>query len=148
LKLFTIGYEKAAQAELIDTLAAAGVRRLIDVRDLPLSRRPGFSKRTLQAALAERGIDYVHLKPLCTPPEGREANRKRDWQRFWRIVDEKLERPEAELALLQAADLAAERPSCLLCLEADWRICHRRRVAERLAERRGFTVEHLAVSGA
>ena len=142
--LCTIGYEKASQAEVLAALAAAGVRRVIDVRDRPLSRRAGFSKRQLQAGLEEHGIEYVHLQALGTPPEGREANRRRQWQRFWAIVEAKLATPEAEHDLARAAALAAEKQSCLLCYEADWQICHRRRVAEMLVERRGFALRHLA----
>jgi uncharacterized protein (DUF488 family) len=133
---------------LVATLAAAGVKTLIDVRDRPISRRPGFSKNQLTAALDEAGIRYVGLKALGTPPEGREANHKRDWDRFWRIVDAKLATAEAEHALHEAAAIAAESPSCLLCYEADRRICHRSRVADILAGRHGFTVHHLAVSDA
>ncbi|MGO8919368.1 MAG: DUF488 family protein [Stellaceae bacterium] len=144
--LCTIGYEKASQAEVLAALAAAGVRRVIDVRDRPLSRRAGFSKRQLQAGLEARGIGYVHLQALGTPPEGREANRRRHWERFWEIVETKLATPDAEHALQQAASLAAQAPSCLLCYEADWQICHRRRVGEKLAERHGFALRHLEVA--
>jgi uncharacterized protein (DUF488 family) len=144
--LFTIGYERSSQAELLARLAADCVATVIDVRDRPQSRRAGFSKRQLQAALEEAGLRYVHLKALGTPPEGREANRRRDWPAFWRIVEEKLASAEAELALQEAAALAAEGRSCLLCYEADWRICHRRRVAELLEQRHGFTARHLAVA--
>lgn len=146
--LYSIGYEKARQADLIAALTATGVKTLIDVRDRPQSRRPGFSKNSLAAALEEAGIEYVGLKALGTPPEGREANRKREWDRFWQIVDDKLATAEAEHALQQAAAIAADSPSCLLCYEADWHICHRSRVADILVERHGFTVHHLAVSDA
>src|SRR5205807_975474 len=115
--LFTIGYEKARQADLVATLAEAGVKTLIDVRDRPISRRPGFSKNQLAQAVEVAGIEYVGLKALGTPPEGREANRRRDWPRFWNIVEEKLAGGEAELALQQAAAIAAQSPSCLLCYE-------------------------------
>lgn len=144
MDLFTIGYEKARQADVIAALAEAGVKTLIDVRDRPVSRRPGFSKNQLAAAAEEAGIRYVGLKALGTPPEGREANHKREWERFWRIVDDKLATAEAEIALQQAAAIAGEAPSCLICYEADWRICHRSRVADILARRHGFTVRHLA----
>jgi hypothetical protein len=63
------------------------------------------------------------------------------------IVEEKLARPEAELALQEAGEIAKAAPSCLLCYEANWQICHRRRVAEILAQRHGFAVSHLAVDG-
>src|SRR5204863_1964643 len=104
--LYTIGYEKALLKDVLATLTEAGVARLIDVRDRPISRRPGFSKRQLTAAVDEAGIRYVGLRALGTPPEGREAGRRREWDRFWHIVEEKLARPEAELALAEAADIA------------------------------------------
>jgi uncharacterized protein (DUF488 family) len=143
--LYTIGYEKVLQRDFLATLAGAGVATLIDVRDRPISRRPGFSKRQLAAAAEEAGMQYVHLQALGTPPEGRLANRRREWDRFWAIVEEKLARPEAELALREAAAVAAGTPSCLLCYEADWQICHRSRVAEILARRYRFAVHHLSV---
>src|SRR5882724_13047944 len=94
--LYTIGYEKALVKDVLATLTEAGVATLIDVRDRPISRRPGFSKRQLAAAIEEAGMRYVHLRALGTPPEGRLAARRREWDRFWQIVDEKLARPEAE----------------------------------------------------
>src|SRR5215467_7443108 len=146
--LYTIGYEKARQEDVLATLAEAGVAMLLDVRDRPISRRPGFSKRQLAAAIEEAGMHYVHLAALGTPPEGRLANRRREWDRFWGIVEEKLARPEAELALQEAGAIAQIVPSCLLCYEADWQICHRRRVGEILAQRQGFAVRHLAARAA
>jgi uncharacterized protein (DUF488 family) len=144
--LFTIGYEKARLADVVETLARAGIATLIDVRDRPISRRPGFSKHQLAAAVEAARICYLHLGALGTPPEGREANRRRQWQRFWPIVEARLATAEAELALQQAATVAQQGASCLLCYEADWHICHRRRIAEVLAERHGFTVHHLSVA--
>jgi uncharacterized protein (DUF488 family) len=141
--LYTIGYEKALLKDVLGTLTGTGVTTLLDVRDRPISRRPGFSKRQLAAAIEDSGMRYVHLAALGTPPEGRLANRRREWARFWGIVEEKLARPEAELDLRQAAEIAEGAPSCLLCYEADWQVCHRRRIAEILAERHGFGIRHL-----
>ncbi len=143
--LFTIGYEKARLADVVATLTASGVTTLIDVRDRPISRRPGFSKRQLAASVEEAGIRYLHLQALGTPPEGREANRRRDWPRFWAIVEARLATAEAELALHEAAAVARHGASCLICYEADWRCCHRLRVGEILAGRHGFAVRHLSV---
>lgn len=143
--LSTIGYEKARLADFIAVLRAAGIAAVLDVRDRPISRRPGFSKRQLAAAIEVAGMRYVHLAALGTPPEGREAGRRRDWDRFWGIVEEKLGRGEAEHELAEAAGLAAAAPSCLLCYEADWRVCHRRRIAEILEARHGFRIRHLRV---
>jgi uncharacterized protein (DUF488 family) len=143
--LFTIGYEKARLVDVIAALKAAGVVTLIDVRDRPQSRRPGFSKRQLAAGLEEAGICYIGLKALGTPPEGREANRKRQWERFWRIVDDKLATAEAEHALAEAAQIAAKTPTCLLCYEANPHICHRSRVADILAAGQGFAIRHISI---
>ena len=125
LKIFTIGYEKATQAELVAALQAAGVERLIVVRAVPLSRRPGFSKNILAGGLAEAGIDYVHLKALGTPPDGREAARKNRHADLERIYAGQLELPEAMVAIEQMRELAAEKPSAVLCFERDPSGCHR-----------------------
>lgn len=142
-RLFTIGYEKASQEEVLRALRDHGVGVLIDVRDLPLSRRAGFSKRQLAAGVSEAGMSYVHLKGLGTPKEGRVAAHGGDFDRFWAIVEDKLATPEAEHDLQRAAEIAKSAPACLLCFEASPHVCHRARVAEELHKRFGFTVEHL-----
>jgi len=119
MKIFTIGYEKTTQPELIAALQAAGVNRVIDVRAVPLSRRPGFSKNILRNGLAEAGIDYVHLKALGTPAEGREAARKGRHADLERIYAGQLELPEAIVAGAEMRELAAEKPSALLCYERE-----------------------------
>ncbi|NWM00773.1 DUF488 domain-containing protein, partial [Klebsiella pneumoniae] len=67
MRVFTIGYEATTMDAFIAALRAAGVERVIDVRAVPLSRRPGFSKNILAASLKAAGIDYVLLKNLGTP---------------------------------------------------------------------------------
>ena len=124
-RIFTIGYEGATQDELIAALGKAGVERLIDVRAVPLSRKPGFSKNVLAAGLREAGIDYVHLKALGTPPAGREAARKGRTEEMRRIYAEQLETPEAGVQAAQLVELAGEKPSALLCFERDPAGCHR-----------------------
>src|SRR5438093_11909085 len=117
MRIFTIGYEGATVGEFLDALREAGVERLIDVRALPLSRRPGFSKSPLRAALAEAGIEYVHLKALGTPAEGRAAARAGRFSYLERIYAGQLEFPEAIAQAAQMLGLAAEKPSSLLCME-------------------------------
>src|ERR1043165_381605 len=88
--LCTIGYEKARLAGVIPGPKGGGGGTLVAVRARPISRRPGFSKRQLAAALEEAGIGYVGLRALGTPPEGREAGRAGEWDRFWAIVEDRL----------------------------------------------------------
>jgi uncharacterized protein (DUF488 family) len=125
MKLFTIGYEATTMGEFLDALASAGVERVIDVRAVPNSRRPGFSKTPLRNALAEVGIDYVHLRALGTPSDGRTAARAGRHEDLKRIYAAQLDLPEAIVAAEQMRELASEKPSALLCYERDPWGCHR-----------------------
>lgn len=125
MKIFTIGYEGTTVPEFVAALKAAGVERVLDVRALPLSRRPGFSKSPLRAALGEAGIDYVHLKALGTPPDGRAAARAGRHAELERIYAGQLELPEAIAQSAQMIALAGEAPSALLCMEREPAHCHR-----------------------
>ena len=125
MRIFTIGYEGATVGEFIAALRTAGVQRVIDVRALPLSRRPGFSKSPLSASLDEAGIEYVHLKALGTPAEGRAAARAGRQAELERIYAGQLELPEAIAQSAQMLDLAKEKPSAVMCMERDPAQCHR-----------------------
>jgi uncharacterized protein (DUF488 family) len=125
MRIFTIGYEGTTVGEFIQALANAGVKRVIDVRAVPNSRRPGFSKTPLKNALAEEDIDYVHLRALGTPADGRAAARAGRHQDLIRIYDGQLELPEAIAQGAQMVDLAGEKPSAVLCYERDPAGCHR-----------------------
>src|SRR5262245_36925707 len=61
-QLFTIGYEARTIEQFVVELRRKRISRVIDVRELPLSRRRGFSKTPLSSTLADAGIDYVHLR--------------------------------------------------------------------------------------
>jgi uncharacterized protein (DUF488 family) len=125
MRIFTIGYEGATVPEFVAALQKAGVERVIDVRALPLSRRPGFSKSPLKASLEESGIEYLHLKALGTPAEGRAAARAGRYDDLKRIYAGQLELPEAMVQSAQMLELAREKPSALLCMERDPAHCHR-----------------------
>jgi uncharacterized protein (DUF488 family) len=125
MRIFTIGYEGTTVSEFIAALKRAAVERVIDVRALPLSRRPGFSKSALRAALDEAGIEYVHLKALGTPADGRAAARAGRHAELERIYAGQLELPEAMMQGAQMLELAREKPSALLCMEREPAHCHR-----------------------
>ncbi|MDO9474200.1 MAG: DUF488 domain-containing protein [Caulobacter sp.] len=139
-RLYTIGYERGVQADLLGKLKAAGVEVVIDVRAIAASRRAGFSKTVLAASLAAEGIDYVHLRALGTPKTGRDAARKGRIAEMRDIFEGHLAEPEAQFQLAEAEQIAAGRPAALLCFEADACGCHRRIVAERLNDKRPFEV--------
>ena len=143
--LFTVGYEGSTVDAVLALLRRAGVGLLLDVRAVPLSRKPGFSKRALAAAADATGLRYVHLRDLGTPKDGRIAARRGHAAALDRIYGAHLETEAAALALADATALAAgAAPVCLLCFEADPACCHRRLLAERLSAGRR-AVRHLRV---
>jgi uncharacterized protein (DUF488 family) len=124
-RIWTIGYEQATVPAVMKALREAGVEVLADVRALPLSRRPGFSKSALAANARDAGIEYVHFKALGTPAEGRAAARRNDHATLERIYEGQLELPEAIAAGARLADMASERKVALLCYEREAHGCHR-----------------------
>ncbi len=143
--LATIGYEGATIDTVLGTLREARVGLLIDVRAVAQSRKPGFSKRLLAAALDQAGIGYVHLQGLGTPKPGRDAVRAGHPERMEVIFREHMTSDRAQAELAQAKQLARERPVCLLCFERDHRTCHRRLVAEMIVSGTRQAVMHLSV---
>ncbi len=134
--IWTVGYEKLLPPALVAELEAAGVRRVLDVRYRPQSRRPGMSKTRLGELLAAHGIAYEHRRELGTPPDIRwyfKNGRSDEGATLYRAhVD--AETPEALDEL--AAELDAGPPTALLCLEAEPAGCHRRVITEALRARR------------
>ena len=130
--VYTIGYEGTDIDRFVATLKAVGVTVLADVRALALSRKRGFSKKSLKDRLASEGIAYRHFAELGDPKNGREAARNGRHGDFQRIYRDHLaaDRPQASLAELNELVLSA--PSCLLCFERDPSVCHRSIVAEKL----------------
>lgn len=143
-KICTIGYERVGVPDFVAALKDAGVKTLIDVREVANSRRAGYSKKALMASLDAAGIAYIHMKALGTPKAGREAARKGDTKMMHRIFEAKLAEPESQLALNEAADIAKRGKSCLMCLEHDWHDCHRAIVAQHLEDAFGLKPAHLS----
>ena len=140
-KLFTIGYEQTPPKAVLDELEQAGVKLVVDVRAVTSSRRPGFSKTPLRNALDEAGIDYVHLKALGTPADGRSAARAGKQSELERIYAAQLGLPEAMVQAEQMRELASEKPSALLCFEREPTQCHRSLLLDAVA--RDAEVTHL-----
>jgi uncharacterized protein (DUF488 family) len=142
--LFTIGYEQATPAAVLGELRRAKVKLLVDTRAVAASRKPGFSKRQLAAALDEQGIAYLHLQKLGTPSEGRTAARAGDLDTLWTIYNAHLKTPEAVAAMDELVALVRDGARvCLLCYERDVGHCHRQRIAEIVRKRTGATVKNL-----
>ncbi len=144
-KLYTLGYESAAIEDFIATLKTAGIQRVIDVREYPLSRRKGFSKNILHALLNANDIEYVHLKGLGDPKNGREAARAGDYKKFLQIFSAHMKTKQAQADLKLAIELAQSSVSCLLCYERSPDECHRTIVADAIAADTGQRIDPIGV---
>lgn len=130
--LYTVGYEGTDIDRFIATLKAVGVHLLVDVRALPLSRKKGFSKRSLRDRIEQEGMGYAHLGALGDPKAGRDAARAGRFDLFRDIYTKHLAQAAPQETLRQLASLAKEQPACLMCFERDPTHCHRLIVASRL----------------
>jgi uncharacterized protein (DUF488 family) len=133
--VFTIGYQQHRRPEtLIGALRAAGVRRVVDVRELPLSRRRGFSKTALASALEDAKIQYEHVRALGNPKRFREmyrSGRRSEGKRRYRAHLHNGSYP----ALVELGETLEDAPTCLLCFEAAHEECHRAVIVEALEAR-------------
>ena len=143
--ILTIGYEGSKLEDFVATLKLADVQVLIDIRDVPVSRKRGFSKKALAATLEGAGVGYVHLRDLGDPRPGREAARRGVMQTFERIFRAHMEGREAQEALEKALEIASGVRACLLCFERDHSGCHRAIVAQEMGNREAFQICHLSV---
>lgn len=143
--IHTIGYEKTNLEDYIARLRQADIDVLIDVRDRPLSRKPGFSKKSLQAAVEEAGMTYHHVQALGDPKPGRDAARAGDMLLFLEIFTEHMAGPAAQSAAQDLSEFIIGKRICLTCFERDHSACHRSIVAAYLSERVGAEVVHLSV---
>jgi uncharacterized protein (DUF488 family) len=141
--IYTIGYEGVSINAVLKSLQEMEIDMLMDIRAVPQSRKPGFSKSKLGQFLVENEIEYIHLRGLGTPPEGREAARKKKKVELDRIYGQHLKTQDAKTDLKTALDLSQKKKCCLLCYEHSPACCHRLIVAEKIADRTGMEIIHL-----
>jgi len=131
---FTIGYEGSSFEGYLNRLIKHNVKTLVDVRRNPLSRKYGFSKKTLADTAGRLGIEYIHIPELGIDSEQRQdLNTPADYARLF----ERYERNELKQnagALERLRQIAADRKRvAITCFEADSCMCHRGRVAKALS---------------
>jgi uncharacterized protein (DUF488 family) len=145
-RIFTAGYEGRSLESFLGDLRAQGVELLADVREAPISRKPGFSKSALAQALQSAGIGYRHLRPLGCPKPIRDAHKQDgDWERYTRDFMAHLKTQQA--AVDELVELCRRQPVALLCYEADFNRCHRTYVARAVATSSGMPIRHITAAG-
>jgi len=142
MTVFTIGYEGLDISRFMTLLASHGIEKVVDVRELPLSRKPGFSKKGLASVLSASGLDYVHMVALGCPRPVRERYREEgNWKRYAEDFLKHLGTQHAAIAELSG--LASSSSCALLCYEADFNFCHRSMVANAVRDTCGLDVQHI-----
>lgn len=144
--IHTIGYEGADLSQFLDALLDAGIEHVIDVRAVPISRKPGFSKSKLNAALVDVGIEYSHLQALGDPKEGREAMRRGNYSEFLKIFSKHMSSVAAQLAVNVVSEIAIDETVALLCYENNPKECHRSIVAQHISENTTLPIRHLQLN--
>lgn len=147
MTIFTIGYEGLDIEAFMSLLAEHGIETVVDIRELPLSRKPGFSKKALASALNLSGFEYTHMVELGCPKLVRDRYREDgNWKRYTDGFLKHLKTQGAAVAELST--LASSSNCALLCYEADFNFCHRSMVANAVRDYSGADVEHIKVSDA
>lgn len=144
MNLFTIGYEGLNIDDFMSLLVKNGIETVVDIRELPLSRKPGFSKKALANALNLSGLDYVHMVKLGCPKPVRDGYRADgDWKRYTAGFLKHLKTQQD--AIDDLVELAQSSTCALLCFEADFNFCHRSMVAQSVSQSCAAKVKHIAV---
>lgn len=142
MAIYTIGYEGKTLEGFLEDLERHQIKTLIDVRQLPLSRKKGFSKNKLRDALESHSKGYLHLKSLGCPKDVRDAYKADgSWQKYTTLFKKHLE-SQSE-ALGELATLASDNNCALMCFEANAKQCHRLFVADRIKSDTGMDVVHI-----
>lgn len=142
--LFTIGYTGFSIHDFVNVLLEHGVECLLDAREIPISRKKGFSKTALSGHLADAGIEYWHSRLLGSPKVVRhELRETHDYGRFFRRVHKHINQAEVAAELKSAIFMARKQTTCVMCCCPDWKYCHRRCLVEAISECASFSFQHL-----
>lgn len=129
------GYQGLSIEEFAAQVVARDIDIVVDVRLNALSRKRGFSKNGLRAALAEFGVEYLHLPALGNPKDNRDGfalpgSRAGDAARNRYVAS--ISTADALSAIEEIAALACTSVVGVMCFEKDQHECHRELVIERV----------------
>jgi uncharacterized protein (DUF488 family) len=146
LWLGSVGYEiHKDHLAFARHMRAAGVERLIDVRELPISRRRGYAKTALGKALADVGVEYIHIKALGNPKPFRDLYKAGDVHEGRRRYEEHL-LGERRDALEGLVPLLQEKRCALMCVEHNPATCHRTVIFDSLRSELGLELDVAEIS--
>ena len=135
-KVFTIGYQGLRREDFILLLKENEIEQLLDIREVALSRKKGFSKTALMNGLKESGIRYKHMSSLGSPREIRRTLKENwDYETFFTEYRKHISDNEVREEITDLEGLSEVRRTAIMCFEKDWRTCHRSVLANYLESR-------------
>jgi uncharacterized protein (DUF488 family) len=141
--VYTVGYEQWSVDQLLNELMRRGIARIIDVRKNPIARRYGFHKSTLSRLASGLAIEYVHFPELGIPSEmRRDLHGPSDYASLFDEYTGTI-LPRQRGAVEKVSRLIVEKPSVLLCMEADPAMCHRTRLAAVVSSGTGLPIRDM-----
>jgi len=141
--VYTAGYEGVTVDGFLNVLMRAGIQRIIDVRNNPVSRRYGFHKSTLNRLAGFVGIEYAHVPELGIHSENRqELESQADYDALFEVYRAKTLKGESS-AVKRVSKLVEEKPSVLVCMEANPCQCHRSHLAAAVSVESTLPIKHL-----
>ena len=141
--VYTIGYEGCSVDRVLNVLMQTGIQRIIDVRKNPVARRYGFHKSTLNRICEKLDIEYVHVPEVGIPSElRRHLDSPEAYARLFEEYETKL-LPQKTEAVARIAEMVTDRPSALMCMEADPAMCHRSRLADAVSSLTKLSIRHI-----
>ena len=143
IAIYTLGYEDRSVDGFLDKLLRAGIRRIVDVRANPVSRKFGFAGSALARLAGKLGIGYTHHPELGIPSERRkEVRTPSEFRELFSYYERQILPPKAD-EIAKVAELMKATPSVLVCMEKEAVDCHRSRLATRVASMTNLKVAHL-----
>jgi uncharacterized protein (DUF488 family) len=134
--LYTIGFTQKTAEQFFGLLADYKIEALLDVRASNTSQLAAFTKRDDLAFFLDRilGVSYYHLDFLAPTKEIRDTLKSPDlgWPAYEQMFNQLL--GERDVINTIDENLILNHTCCLLCSEPTAEHCHRRLVAEHLAD--------------
>lgn len=141
--IYTVGYEGKSVDGFFNNILQNSIELIIDVRSNPISRRYGFSKKKFSEIAEELGISYIHMPELGIPSKHR--TNLNDYSSYQNLLTfyEKEVLPSCETSINKVGILMREKAAALMCMEKDYRCCHRSRLAKIVSQKSGLSVRHI-----
>ena len=141
--IYTIGYEGYDINKFIKKLKDSNIQQLIDIREIALSRKNGFSKSILSTELKKVGISYKHYPSLGSPKDiRRQLHQDWDYKKFFYEYKEHIKDQDVQESIKDIDGLSKNRKTVLLCFEKDYKTCHRSIISEEL-KKMGWKINNL-----